>query len=132
MMDSTKTAAESRWHEQIAEFAQFSSWLYGTFGDYVDSKGFQIHHIEGAKSCRKINGAKVKIGQWYCLPVPVRLHDVQLSENENHPLNVTRRKKAFEAEFGKQFDLWRSMLDAMVIEGYELPFDNDLIEAVMR
>lgn len=132
MRDSTKTAAETRWHQQIADFARNTGWLYETFGSYSGYGEFQIQHIEGAKACRKIYGAKVKIGQWYCIPVPIALHDVQVASHENHPLNVTRRKKAFEAKFGTQYDLWRSMIDAMVVEGYEIPFENDVIEAVKR
>ena len=128
----SKTAAEKDWLSQVVGFARNTRWLAETYGFNVYCYDFEIHHIKGAQYKLKINNETVKVGELFILPVPRLLHSVSIPEAENHPYNVTRRKKAFEDKYGKQADLWRSMLDAMVLEGYELPFDNDLIEAVMR
>ena len=133
MYSKPKTAAEKRFHSQLCEWARYSPWLADTFGLECVPYAFELHHIKGAQYKLKIDGVTTKVGELLVLPVPRLYHSVSTPQAENHPLNVTRRKKAFEARFGSQFDLWRDMLAAYVIEGYELPAEitSEMIEAVM-
>lgn len=55
----------------------------------------QIHHVVGRSA--KVKGVG-NIGHWFILPLAWRYHDV----DSNDPLNVTHRKNAFVAKFGKQ------------------------------
>lgn len=125
----SKTATETQWLSDVLEFAQNSSWLrdmYGTHCGHVYA--FQIDHIIGAQAKRKVYGVTTKAGEFAIMPIPVEIHDI----TSNHPLNRTLKPKAYRDVFGHETQVWRSMLDAMVLEGYELPFENELIEAVMR
>lgn len=125
----SKTAAEKAWLDQVVDFAMYSDWLSGMYYTSCNHPyQFQIDHILGAQAKRKVNGVTTKVGEFAIMPIPIELHDL----TSNHPLNRTLKPKAYRDKFGHETDVWRKMLDAMVLEGYELPFDNDLIEAVMR
>lgn len=82
-----------------------------------------IHHPKG----RKAKHNKVLIGCWWVLPVPIHLHDV----HSNHPLNVTHHRKAFEARYGSESELFIKMLNSMRSMGIEIPFGRDVEEAVI-
>lgn len=125
----TKTAAEKAWLADVVDFARNSSWLHDMYDSCCDNPHFfEIDHICGAQAKRKINGISVKVGEFAIMCIPWELHNIR----SRHLLNRTLSPARYRAEFGHETKVWRSMLDAMVIEGYELPFDNDLIEAVMR
>lgn len=125
-----KTALEKRWHESIADFASNSDFLIKHFGGYCfNPHSFHIHHVEGRQAKRKINYISERIGEWFVLPVPIELHDVNRTDNK---LNVTHNKKAFEKNFGTQKSLWLDMINQMRIMNYEIPFGQDTIEGVVN
>lgn len=114
-------AIHKKWMNDIAEWYQevgFSSLLLNN--TWYE---FQLHHVGG----RKLKQNKVPIGDWFILPLPIRLHDV----NSNDPLNVTHHKHMFTGTFGLQSELFKEMIDSMVDHGAELPFGQDVINAIM-
>lgn len=123
-----KTALEKRWIASVANFACNSGWLTEMFGGYCDNPYlYHIHHVEGREAKRKINYISVKVGEFFILPVPIELHDVHQTQNK---LNVTHNKKAFEKTFGTQKEIWLSMVEQMKVDGYEIPFDQELMEGI--
>ena len=113
-------AAQKKWMDDITEWAQDNiSTLYGR--EYCGS-GFQRHHVVG----KSAKNNKVSIGHWFILPVPFMLHDV----SSNHSLNVTHRKKAFTAKFGMQRDLFATMFNSMMANGYSHP-PIEVFDAIM-
>lgn len=125
----SKTAAEKAWLAQVVDFANSDSWLEFMYNGKCQSpKHFEIDHIIGAQAKRKVRGITTKVGEFAIMPIPYELHNIK----SNNPLNRTLNPSAFRKEFGHETLVWIEMLDAMVISGYEIPFDNDLIEAVMR
>ncbi len=83
----------------------------------------QIHHVVGRKGKQN----KVDIGEWFILPLPIRLHDV----SSNNELNVTHYHHRFTDAFGLQSELFKEMIESMVETGAELPFGDDVINAIM-
>lgn len=83
---------------------------------------YHIHHPAG----RTAKHNKTHIGGWWIIPIPIRLHDV----HSNDPLNVTHHKKAFEAYYGDQRELWAMMVKDMVNRGAEMPFDGHVDRAI--
>lgn len=129
MYSKPPKSTEKAWRNTVAEFAETSGWLNYIYGDCcVTPRVFEIDHIVGAQAKRKINGVSVKVGEFAIMPIPYEIHNIK----SNHELNRTLRPAAYRKVFGHEKYVWRDMLDAMVIAGYELPFDNDLIEGVMR
>ena len=107
----------TRWHGMV-------EWYVAMNGPVVKGAGqVQFHHVKG----RTYMHNKVHIGEWFILPLPWEYHDV----HSNSGLCVTHFPKNFVAEFGKQSELWKPMVDE--IRGYyrQLPFDQDVIDAVM-
>ena len=129
-MNSGKlTKLESEWRAMVVDFAESSTWLNDMYGnDCITPQAFEIDHILGAKAKRKINGETVKVGELAIMPLSFELHNIR----SNHELNRTLRPAAYRKMYGHEKQVWRDMLDAMVDAGYELPFNNDLIEGVMR
>ena len=82
----------------------------------------QIHHVLG----RTYKHNKVLIGPWYILPLCMRLHDV----HSNSPFNVTHYPKRFAIEFGEQRNLFVTMCEILASDGFELPFNEDVIYAI--
>jgi hypothetical protein len=121
------TASQKQWMTDIAEWYQevgFRCVFLGNLGhDDIQGYNFQLHHVGG----RKLKQNKIPIGDWFILPLPVRLHDV----GSNHPYNVTHHKHAFTDHFGLQSELFKEMIDSMVDHGAELPFGQDVINAIM-
>ena len=111
-------SAKRNWIQQVV------NWAYDggleTLG--FAKEQFHIHHPVG----RTAKHNKVHIGEWWILPVPIRLHDV----HSNDPLNVTHNKRAFEAHYGQQTRLWELMVVDMQLKGYMIPFGDDVKEAV--
>lgn len=124
-----RTALEKSWLEQVVDFARNSSWLHDMYEVHCNNPyKFEIDHIIGAQAKRKVNGVTTKVGEFAIMAIPFEIHSI----TSNHPLNRTLKPRAYRDVFGHETDVWRKMLDAMVFDGYELPFDNDLIEAVRR
>lgn len=110
-----------------------TKWL-GMVTDWYNDVGYinqdlngcysvERHHVTGRKS--KHN--KIAIGHWFVLPLPFIYHHI--SSNDIH--NVTNFRHNFTGHFGLQSELFREMIDSMVSFGYELPFGQDVIEAIM-
>lgn len=117
----------SKWLEQITEFANNSDFMVRWYGGHCcNPYHFQRHHILGRKAKRKINFVSVTIGEWVVIPVPFELHDV----SQNHPLSVTHAKNKFEGVIGAQKDIFRNMVDCMRSNGYEIPFDNEVVDSI--
>lgn len=113
-------AEQKRWMQAISEwYRDIGFTQLGLNNSWYD---FQLHHCGG----RKLKQNKVSIGDWFVLPLPVRLHDV----NSNHPHNVTHHKHAFTKRFGLQSELFKEMIDSMVECGITLPFGQDVIDAI--
>ena len=113
--------AQKQWMNDVAVWYQevgFNHWMLSNMWH-----DFQLHHIGG----RKLKHNKVAIGHWFILPIPIDLHDV----NSNHPCCVTHHKHAFTDKFGLQSELFKEMIDSMVEHGFDLPFDDVVINAIM-
>lgn len=124
----SKTAIEKAWLEQVVDFAQSSPWLRAVYSMHCNHcEQFQIDHVLGAQTKRKINGITTKVGEFAIMPIPMELHDI----TSNHPLNRTLRPAAFRKVFGHELSVWNQMLIEMENEGYELPFSKELIDAVV-
>lgn len=121
--NTTPNAAQKKWMKDVAEWAEEKGGLYKMALPYGDGT-FQIHHVAG----RSAKQSKVAIGHWYILPLPSMLHDVA----SDHPQNVTHHKASFEEWYGEQCWLWHSMVNMMRDEGYEIPFSEDVIKAVLE
>lgn len=86
----------------------------------------QIHHIKGRKFKLKHNFETLLVGPWLIIPLAPRYHDV----HSNNPHNVTHHKKAFEAEFGTQVELFFQMMNALTEQGKEIPVPDEVIDAI--
>ena len=124
----SKTAIEQKWCKDVAHFAMNSHWMINKFGRHTENPcKFHIHHVEGRKAKRKVNFVSTQIGEFYILPVPIDLHDVNRTDN---PLNVTHAKKKFEAVIGTQKELWIDMVNCMSNMGYVVPFDSEVMDVI--
>ena len=47
-------------------------------------------------------------------------------------MNVTHHQDAFEAEFGRQRDLFRNMCLDMIDLGIEIPLDHQVMDGIMQ
>lgn len=129
MKSKNRTAAEIAWHTTVADFARRSHWLNTMFGGIVsDPYQFHLDHLIGAQAKRKVNGVTVKVGEWAVLPLPIELHDI----SSNHAMNRTLKPKAFRDAFGHEKDLWANFTSLMVGAGIELPFDQDIYNAIIK
>ena len=112
-------AAQKKWMRTITEWYECSGFSDNMLNEYQ----FQLHHCTGRKS--KHN--KIAIGEWFILPLPLLLHDV----NSNSALNITHFRHRFTDEFGLQSELFKEMIDSMVKNGTTLPFGQDVIDSIM-
>lgn len=120
---NTKTNSEEKaWLKAVADFHNDYGldYLYGV--DW-SSAPFQMHHVCG----RSYKQNKVKIGNWFILPVPLALHDV----HSNHPLNVTHWRHRFTDNFGLQRDLWLKMVEKMKSESVCCNFPGCEVECAI-
>ena len=116
MATKPANAAQKKWMSDISD-ACHQGIIGGMYGEeYGDCCSWQLHHVKG----RSFRHNKVSIGHWFIIPVPFDLHDV----SSNHPLNVTHNKHAFTDEFGKQSELFNSMIEMMGAIGYSMPPDD--------
>ena len=115
-------AAQKKWMALVMIYADY----YGPVAfdsEWCENDSLECHHVVG----RSYKHNKVHIGHWFILPLPCHLHSV----NSNHPQNVTYYRKRFTERFGNQRDLWFQMITRMQENGHELPFGQDVIDAVM-
>jgi len=88
-----------------------------------ENQPIELHHVIGYK--QKHN--KQWIGPWFVITLAYRLH----SNNSQHSLNVTYHWKAFVKEYGPQRELFKTRCDQMVEQGITLPFDDDIMNAIL-
>ena len=120
------TAAELKWREVVADFANESSWLDRKFSCHcLQPSRFEIDHIIGAKAKRKPYG---KVGEWAIIPLPYELHNIMAGGKLNRTLNPS----AFRNEFGHEKDLFKSLIYCMKMEGYEIPFSDEIVTAIVE
>lgn len=112
------SAEQKRWMERVAQFAE----THGSFPKY-ESNQFQIHHVVG----RSYKQNKIPIGHWFILPIEPEYHDV----SSNNPFNVTHWRRRYCVEFGWQADQFKAMCMVILDEDGRLPFDNDVLDAIM-
>jgi len=113
-------AIERRWHGIIADWYQSIGYSNATLNGCYRC---QHHHVIG----RKGKHNKLHIGGFFVLPLPWEFHD----PHSNSVFNVTHRRHNFTAHFGLQSELFKEMIDSMVSFGYDLPFGQDVIDAIM-
>ena len=124
-----KTAAEKAWLFEVVSFAHDSDWLRDKYSHITAQYcPFQIDHILGAKTKRKIRGISERVGELAIMPIPYELHVVDGS----HPQNRTARPGAYRKVFGHEKQVWLHMIRAMQEEGYEIPFSEMVIQAIIR
>jgi hypothetical protein len=126
----TKTAAEKAWLEMVVEFANESSWLKNKYGHVTGMYSrFEIDHILGAKTKRKIRGVSERVGELAIMPIPFDMHNVM---SKCHFLNRTTNPSRYREAFGHEKLVWLHMIRAMQNEGYEIPFSEEVIQAIIR
>jgi hypothetical protein len=124
-----KTKAEKDWMETVVEFAKESNWLKDKYSHIRGvTPAFEVDHILGAKTKRKINGVSWRVGELAIMPIPFALHNVM----GKHPYNRTTNPGKFRSVFGHEKQVWLSMVRDMQIEGYEIPFSEEVIQAIIR
>lgn len=111
-------AIHKRWLKRVAAFAQ----EHGSF-PYGDDYNFQIHHVVG----RTGKHNRIDIGHWFILPIDYQCHAVE-GKDEFHVGNFRRK---FCDKFGMQKELFFKMCEVIKSEDGELPFDDDVMSAIM-
>lgn len=80
----------------------------------------EIHHVVGATGKQN----KVSIGHWFLLPLCSQCHRLE------HEANVDLWPKRFCAIWGTQRALFAEVVDWYLHQGYTLPFDQDVNDAI--
>ena len=120
------TALELKWRGIVADFANDTHWLEANFGGHnVNTSQFQLDHFLGAQAKRKPFG---RVGEFAIIPVPIKLHE----RGGSHKLNRTENKKAFNNVFGSANELFRYMVEDMQLLDYEIPFSQNIIDAIIK
>jgi len=112
--------AQSKWLKTITDWYQSGGYQNDELNECYR---MQRHHVVG----RKGKHNKIDIGHWFVIPLPYVYHDIRCSDD---PLNVTYYHKAFTKYFGLQSELFSEMIKSMVEHGIELPFGDDVINAI--
>jgi hypothetical protein len=124
-----KTQIEKDWMDAVVEFAKELDFLSNTYGHVLsDYSHFEIDHIIGAKAKRKINGVSCRVGELAIMPIPHALHNVM----GKHKLNRTTNPGNYRKAFGHEKQVWLNMIRAMQDEGYEIPFNESVIQSIIR
>jgi hypothetical protein len=125
----SKTAFEKEWLNTVVEFASESTWLKDKYSHIKGvTPAFEIDHILGAKTKRKINGISWRVGELAIMPIPFELHNVM----SKHPYNRTTNPGKYRSVFGHEKLVWLAMIRAMQNDGYEIPFSEEVIQAIIR
>ena len=125
----SKTAAEKEWLKTVVEYATESDFLSDIYGHMTRAfPDFEVDHILGAKTKRKINGISWRVGELAIMPIPFNLHNVM----NNNPYNRTTNPGKYRSVFGHEKLVWLAMIRAMQNDGYEIPFSESVIQAIIR
>lgn len=85
--------------------------------------GIQRHHVVG----RTYKHKKTPIGKQFMYALCLDLHD----PGSNHPNNVTKYRNTFTEVYDYERNLFYAMCEKMVDRGETLPFDDDVMNAIM-
>ena len=124
---SNKKAAEKRWHETVAEWSKESLWLNQFNTTCRLPYVFELDHIIGAQAKRKVNLVSTKVGEWAVIAIPYEIHNVK----SGHPLNRTLKPSEFRKRFGHEKQLFKEMIEAMKQDGIEIPFSDEILNAIV-
>jgi hypothetical protein len=125
----TKTKAEKDWLDVVVDFAFNSDFKINKYGHLIDNPcNWEIDHILGAKTKRKINGVSWRVGELAIMPIPFELHNVM----SKHKLNRTTSPGNYRKAFGHEKQVWLEMIRAMQDDGYKIPFSEEVIQAIIR
>jgi len=125
----SKTAFEKEWLNTVVEYANESDFLSDMYGHITsDYSRFEVDHILGAKTKRKINGVSWRVGELAIMPIPFELHNVM----NNNPCNRTTNPGKYRSVFGHEKLVWLAMIRAMQNDGCEIPFSESVIQAIIR
>jgi len=106
-------ADEKRWLSMVTDYRCV----------VTNRSDIQRHHVVG----RTYKHNKIHIGTAFVLPLWWELHD----PGSNDPLNVTHYRHRFTDVYGTQRDLFKGMIIFMKADGLTIPFDNEVIDAIM-
>ena len=123
-----KTKSEKDWMETVVEFANESNWLKDKYSHIRGvTPAFEVDHILGAKTKRKINGVSWRVGELAIMPIPFELHNVM----SKHTLNRTTQPGNYRKAFGHEKQVWLEMIRVMQDYGYKIPFSEEVIQAII-
>ena len=105
-------AEQLRWRELVREQ-----------GCIITGQPAEVHHVYGCS----FKHNKIHVGHWFILPLSFDLHD--LMGKSSH--NITRSRMAFTRHYGLQKELFESLVTRIRIKGHEIPFDDDVMQAIM-
>jgi hypothetical protein len=123
-----KTKAEKDWLDVVVEFGATTNWLKSKYPEVASNAAFQIDHIIGGKAKRKINGISQRVGEFAIMAIPAKLHE----SGGSHIFNRTEKPGNYRKKYGHEKQVWLNMIRAMQIEGYEIPFSEEVIQAIIR
>jgi hypothetical protein len=108
---------EKQWMTDITDWSNDNlHLLYGE--EYRDYRAIQRHHVVGRTYIQN----KTPIGHWFILPIPYEMHD----PNVDHPEHVAKCPVKFKSKYGNQRDLFSTMIDSMLHQGYKMPHSEVL------
>ncbi len=123
-----KTKAEKDWLDVVVEFGATTNWIKSKYPEVASNAAFQIDHIIGGKAKRKINGVSWRVGEFAIMAIPAKLHE----SGGSHIFNRTEKPGNYRKKYGHEKQVWLEMIRAMQDEGYEIPFSEEVIQAIIR
>lgn len=119
-----RTALENKWMDTVNHAAMNTSWLHDTYGADVDNPEFyHVDHIIGSQAKRKPFG---RVGEFAIMPVPIELHE---PNDTTHQYHVS---KGFKERYGHRTEVFERFVNYIRECGYEIPFSDDVIQAIKR
>ena len=119
-----------KWLSMVADYAhETGAFPKQRKGSSRYGYAFQLHHVVG----RKYVHNKIPLHQ-FVLPIWIEYHDVNIKNLDpvtKTCLNVTHFRKRYTNEFGLQCHSFKFMIDYMLENGGVLPFDDNVINAIM-
>ncbi|BAQ84251.1 hypothetical protein [uncultured Mediterranean phage uvMED] len=113
-----------KWLNRISQYARD----HGSF-PVQNQCDYQLHHVIGRKGTQ----GKVKIGQWFVLPVDVWHHDVHKSAMASNPYrdySVTHFPRKYREKYGLQRDQFLKMVESIEAEDGFKWVPDDVLEAI--
>jgi hypothetical protein len=123
-----KTKAEKDWLDVVVDFGATTNWLKSKYPEVASNAAFQIDHIIGGKAKRKINGISQRVGEFAIMAIPAKLHE----SGGSHIFNRTEKPGNYRKKYGHEKQVWLNMIRAMQSDGYEIPFSEEVIQAIIR